>query len=119
VQDNTKAAGFPFCLSPFSPLRAPSRADPSGLGHAATIYSSVQGPPGVETSTTINNLQKIVRKLAQKDFAKSLNKPIKSRAPKKIRIVLTQIQPLLQRSPAFMKILNSKLWSPIEKIVLN
>jgi hypothetical protein len=34
-----------------SPLRAPSRADPSGLGHAATIYSSVQGPPGVETPT--------------------------------------------------------------------
>jgi hypothetical protein len=28
---------FPPCV--------PSRADPSGLGHAATIYSSVQGPP--------------------------------------------------------------------------
>jgi hypothetical protein len=42
-------------VSPFacllSPLRAPSRADPSGLGHTATIYSSVQGPPGVETPT--------------------------------------------------------------------
>jgi hypothetical protein len=53
---NTKAAGFPFhaCLppAPFSPLRASSRADPSGLGHAATIYSSVQGPPGVETPTS-------------------------------------------------------------------
>jgi hypothetical protein len=51
---NTKAAGFPFyaCLPPaLSPLRAPSRADPSGLGHAATIYSSVQGPPGFETPT--------------------------------------------------------------------
>jgi hypothetical protein len=35
---------FPFCLSPF-PLHAPSCADPSGLEHAATIYSSVQGPP--------------------------------------------------------------------------
>jgi hypothetical protein len=34
---------FPPCV--------PSRADPYGLGHAATIYSSVQGPPGVETST--------------------------------------------------------------------
>jgi hypothetical protein len=45
------AAGFPFCLSPFFPLRAPSRTDPSGLGHAVTIYSSVQGPPGVETLT--------------------------------------------------------------------
>jgi hypothetical protein len=36
-----------------TPLCAPSRADPSGLGHAATIYSSVQGPPGVETPTII------------------------------------------------------------------
>jgi hypothetical protein len=45
-----EAVGFPFCLSP-SPLRAPSRADPSGLGHAATIYSSVQGSPEVETPT--------------------------------------------------------------------
>jgi hypothetical protein len=35
----------------FSPLCVPSRADPSGLGHAATIYSSVQGPPGVEPPT--------------------------------------------------------------------
>jgi hypothetical protein len=53
AQDNTKAAGFPFCLSPSfgSPLRAPSRADPSGLGHAATFHSSVQGPPGLETPT--------------------------------------------------------------------
>jgi hypothetical protein len=52
AQDNTKAAGFPF-LPVSSPLRAPSRADPSGLGHAATIYSSIQGPPGVETPTHI------------------------------------------------------------------
>jgi hypothetical protein len=35
----------------FSPLVSPSRADPSGLRHAATIYSSVQGPPRVETPT--------------------------------------------------------------------
>jgi hypothetical protein len=34
-----------------SPLCALSRADPSGLGHAATIYSSVQGPLGLETPT--------------------------------------------------------------------
>jgi hypothetical protein len=33
------------------PLCVPSRANPSGLGHAAIIYSSVQGPPGVETPT--------------------------------------------------------------------
>jgi hypothetical protein len=50
-----KAVGFPFVrLSPSgfsSPLRAPSCADPSGLGHATTIYSSVQGPPGFETPT--------------------------------------------------------------------
>jgi hypothetical protein len=31
----------------FVPPCVPSRADPSGLGHAATIYSSVQGPPRV------------------------------------------------------------------------
>jgi hypothetical protein len=43
AQDNTSRGS----LSPF----VPSRADPSGLGHAATIYSSVQGPPGVKTST--------------------------------------------------------------------
>jgi hypothetical protein len=48
AQDNTKAAVSPYC---FSPLCVPSRADPSGLGHAATIYSSVQGPPGVEMPT--------------------------------------------------------------------
>jgi hypothetical protein len=40
--------GFPFTVLP---LCVPSHADPSGLGHAATIYSSVQGPPGVETPT--------------------------------------------------------------------
>jgi hypothetical protein len=34
-----------------APPCVPSRADPSGVGHAATIYSSVQGPPGVETPT--------------------------------------------------------------------
>jgi hypothetical protein len=38
-----EAVVFPLCV--------PSRANPSGLGHAATIYSSVQGPPGVETPT--------------------------------------------------------------------
>jgi hypothetical protein len=43
--------GFPLLL--FLPLRAPSRADPSGLGHAATIYSLVQRPPGVETPTIL------------------------------------------------------------------
>jgi hypothetical protein len=36
---------FPPCV--------PSRADPSGLGHTATIYSSVQGPHAVETPTDI------------------------------------------------------------------
>jgi hypothetical protein len=54
ARDKHEGRGFPLLrLSPsgFSPLRAPSRADPSGLGHAATIYSSVQGPPDVETPT--------------------------------------------------------------------
>jgi hypothetical protein len=44
AQNNTSRSS-PHCLPPC----VPSRADPSGLGHAATIYSSVQGPPGVET----------------------------------------------------------------------
>jgi hypothetical protein len=43
----TRGRGFPL----LSPPCVPSHADPSGLGHAATIYSSVQGPPGVETPT--------------------------------------------------------------------
>jgi hypothetical protein len=43
AQDNTSRGSLPPCV--------PSRADPSGLGHAATIYSSVQGPPRVETPT--------------------------------------------------------------------
>jgi hypothetical protein len=47
AQDNTRPR-FPLL---FSPLVSPSRADPSGLGHAATIYSLVQGPLGVETPT--------------------------------------------------------------------
>ena len=55
ARDKHEGRGFHLShLSPFgfsSPLRAPSRADPSGLGHAATIYSSVQGPPGVKTPT--------------------------------------------------------------------
>jgi hypothetical protein len=45
ARDKHEGRGFPLLrLSPsgFSPpLRAPSRADPSGLGHAAIIYSSV------------------------------------------------------------------------------
>jgi hypothetical protein len=48
AQDNTRSR-FPLLFPP--PLVSPSRADPFGLGHAATIYSSVQGPPGVETPT--------------------------------------------------------------------
>jgi hypothetical protein len=40
-----------------SPLRVPPRVDPSGLGHATTIHSSVQGPPGFRnTNTTIRVL---------------------------------------------------------------
>jgi hypothetical protein len=57
---NTKAAGSTShaCLPPatLSPLRVPPRADPSGLGHAATIHSSVQGPPGFETPTLSKEL---------------------------------------------------------------
>jgi hypothetical protein len=45
----TRGRGFPLLF----PSCVPSRADPFGLGHAATIYSSVQGPPGVETPTLL------------------------------------------------------------------
>jgi hypothetical protein len=41
AQDNTRPR-FPLLFPPC----VPSHTDPSGLGHAATIYSSVQGPPG-------------------------------------------------------------------------
>jgi hypothetical protein len=53
ARDKHEGRGISTSLSPaaFSPLRAPSRADPSGLGHAATFHSSVQGPPGLETPT--------------------------------------------------------------------
>jgi hypothetical protein len=52
ARDKHEGRGFPLyaCLL-VSPLRAPSRADPSGLGHAAIVYSSVQGPPRVGTPT--------------------------------------------------------------------
>jgi hypothetical protein len=43
AQDNTRPR---VPLTIFPPLVSPSRVDPSGLGHAGTIYSSVQGPPG-------------------------------------------------------------------------
>jgi hypothetical protein len=45
---STSHARLPLAASP---LHAPSRADPSGLGHAATIHSSFQGPLGLETPT--------------------------------------------------------------------
>jgi hypothetical protein len=47
ARDKHEGRGISTSLSSaaFSPLRAPSRADPSGLGHTATVYSSVQGPP--------------------------------------------------------------------------
>ena len=47
---NTKAAGFHLSRpspSSFFPLRAPSRADPSGLGHAATFSLVGPGTPPV------------------------------------------------------------------------
>jgi hypothetical protein len=64
ARDKHEGRGFPLLrLTPsgFSPLRAPSRADPSGLGHAATIYSSVQGPPGVETPTSVFSAHRLPR----------------------------------------------------------
>jgi hypothetical protein len=54
ARDKHEGRGFPLLrLSPsgfFPPSRSISRR-PIWLGHAATIYSSVQGPPGVEMPT--------------------------------------------------------------------
>jgi hypothetical protein len=58
----TRGRGFPSLV--FPPC-APSRVDPSGLGHTATIYSSVQGPPGVETPTPLYLSHNIVKTLLQ------------------------------------------------------
>jgi hypothetical protein len=60
---------FPFAV--FPPLRVPSRADPSGLGHAATIYSSVQGPPGVETPTST-----LAKASLSSTFSRALDKEV-------------------------------------------
>jgi hypothetical protein len=70
--------GFPL-LPVSSPLRAPSHADPSGLGHAATIYSSVQGPPGVEMPTVGapgRGLLRVDEQLPVKLQMGSLQKPL-------------------------------------------
>jgi hypothetical protein len=66
--------GFPPCV--------PSRADPSGLGHAATIYSSVQGPPGVETPTVGapgRGLLRVDEQLPVKLQMGSLQQPLRPR----------------------------------------
>jgi hypothetical protein len=62
----------------FSPLCVPSRADPSGLGHAATIYSSVQGPPGVEMPTMVKAVGRLVR--SGPTFDQLLSKYVKKKA---------------------------------------
>jgi hypothetical protein len=75
AQDNT-SRGSPYC----SPC-VPSRADPSGLGHAATIYSSVQGPPGVETPTVGapgRGLLRVDEQLPVKLQMGSLQQPLQS-----------------------------------------
>jgi hypothetical protein len=55
ARDKHEGRGISTSLSrsgcPVFPLRAPSRADPSELGHAATFHSSAQGPPGLEMPT--------------------------------------------------------------------
>jgi hypothetical protein len=56
ARDEHEGHGISTSLTPISghlssPLRARPRADPSGLGHAATFDSSAQGPPGLETPT--------------------------------------------------------------------
>jgi hypothetical protein len=62
AQDNTRPR---FPLTVFPPC-VPSRADPSGLEHAATIYSSVQGPPRVETPTLLYLLWFVLASITKK-----------------------------------------------------
>jgi hypothetical protein len=67
-----------FPLTVFPPC-VPSRTNPSGLGHAATIYSSVQGPPGVETPTvgaTGRGLLRVDEQLPVKLRMGSLQQPL-------------------------------------------
>jgi hypothetical protein len=50
ARDEHEGHGISTSLTPISgrltsPLRARPRVDPSGLGHAATLHSSSQGPP--------------------------------------------------------------------------
>jgi hypothetical protein len=56
---------------------------------------------------TLNNLQKIVRKFAQKSFAKSPNKPLKWGLQIKIRISEFRNPTPSQRSNAFTMFKNS------------
>jgi hypothetical protein len=63
----TRSRGFPPCV--------PSRADPSRLGHAATIYSSVQGPPRVETPTGTHHHTRLLK---QKSKCMCLRRELKA-----------------------------------------
>jgi hypothetical protein len=83
AQDNTRPRFFllfPPCV--------PSRVDPSGLGHAATIYSSVQGPPGVETPTVGapgRGLLRVDKQLPVKLQMGSLQQPLQPRTMLRFR----------------------------------
>jgi hypothetical protein len=76
-----------FPLTVFPPC-VPSRADPSGLGHATTIYSSVQGPPEVETPTVGapgRGLLRVNEHLPAKLQMGSLQQPLQSRTVLRFR----------------------------------
>jgi hypothetical protein len=94
-----------------SPLRAPSRADPSGLGHAATVYSSAQGPPrsqntdiwGVTRSSVEDLLRLTLPRLSFDNFLLLLNCDLA--CPCCVTLVLTtkkvvQLSRLIARSPS-------------------
>jgi hypothetical protein len=74
----------------FSPLCVPSRANPSGLGHAAIIYSSVQGPPRVEMPTVGapgRGLLRVDEQLPVKFQMGSLQQPLQPRTLLHFRIL--------------------------------
>jgi hypothetical protein len=79
ARDKHEGRGIPP-LTPVS-LRLPppftlctSHDDPSGLGHAAIIYSSVQEPPGVETPTSLYSSS--VHGLAKDLYEENRNLPL-------------------------------------------
>jgi hypothetical protein len=68
--------------------------------------------------STLNNLQKIVRELSQKGFAKPSNKSLKWKLKSKTRISIFWKSAPSQRSNVFTLFQNSKPLGPMDKVAL-